>query len=95
MRIYYDVDSITDNCNNVCPFVKTEDDTTPMVGSAYCKCKCEYCYGHSDKIGFVGYPNSEDKIKFHYPSFVKCYYAYNDKTKYKIIRFLKKIIHII
>ena len=57
MRIYYDTESITDNCKNICPFVKTEDDREPMVGSCYCKHSCKYCYGHRNKIGFVGYPN--------------------------------------
>ena len=95
MRIYYNTESITDNCKNECPFVKTEEGRTPMVGSCYCKHKCKYCYGHSDKIGFVGYPNGEDIIRFHYPNYVKCYYGYNHKTKYKLIRFVKKLIRLI
>ena len=95
MRIYYNTESITDNCKNECPFVLTKEGRTPMVGSCYCKKSCMYCYGHSDTIGFVGYPDSEDKIKFHYPSYVKCYCGYNHKTKYKLIRFVKKLIRLI
>ena len=95
MRIYYNVNSITDNCKNMCPFIKTESDTTPMVGSCYCKHKCKYCYGYGDKIGFIGYPNSDDNITFHYPTYIKCMYGYNEKTKYKVIRFFKKLFHLI
>ena len=95
MRIYYNTESITDNCKNACPFVKPEDDSAPMVGSYYCKHNCKYCYGHSNKIGIVGYPNGEDSIEFHYPSYVKCYCGYNHKTKYKLIRFVKKLICLI
>ena len=95
MRIYYDTESITDNCKNTCPFFKTEDDSVRMVVSYSCKHNCKYCYGHSNKIGIVGYPNDEDSIEFHYPSYVKCYCGYNHKTKYKLIRFVKKLIRLI
>lgn len=33
MRLYYKIDSITDNCFNKCPFLIQEDDKVPMVGS--------------------------------------------------------------
>lgn len=95
MRIYYNVESITDNCKNMCPFIKTEEERTPMVGSAYCKHKCKYCYGYSNKLGVIGYPNNNEEIKFNYSTHIKCMYGYNKKSKYKVIRFFKKLFHLI
>lgn len=96
MRLYYKIDSITDNCFNKCPFLKQEDDKVPMVGSVYCKHKCKYCYGYNKReVGFVGYPDDNNKISFHYSNYVKCYYPYNKKFKYRIIKLFKKLFNII
>lgn len=51
MKIYYDVDEITDNCKYDCPFkdfgYKGEIGEDCKVGSVTCQ-ECKFCYGHHD-----------------------------------------------
>ena len=54
MKIYYEVDCITDNCLNKCPFV----DKNCQVGSIDCQ-ECKFCYGHGDN-------NGDLQIFYHY-----------------------------
>jgi hypothetical protein len=50
MKIYYDVNEITNTCELKCPFIdvgyKGETGTDCQVGSIDCQ-ECKFCYGHN------------------------------------------------
>lgn len=82
MKIYYSVDSITDNCSNPCPVLNKDKDVIGRyIGSVKCK-ECKYCYGASNKrypslIG-VGHKNGE--LCIIYDEWIKCSGVYDKPT---------------
>ena len=80
------------NSNHVNICVTQNTNSVSVTGKAV---KYRYLSNLSNKLGFIGYPNKDEEIKFHYPTYIKCMYGYNKKTKYKVIRFFKKIFHLI
>ena len=75
MKIYYEVDCITNNCLNKCPFVdigyKGETGKDCQVGSVDCQ-ECKFCYGHSDNNNdFVMYYHNGEKFVRLMP-YIKC-----------------------
>lgn len=93
MKIYYEVDAITDNCKNKCPFesigVKEESGPNCQIGSVICQ-KCKFCYGHykANEYSCLYYAN--DLIFIPMP-YIKCMYGVENPWKEKIIQFFYRI----
>ena len=93
MKIYYELDGITGNCKNKCPFesvgVKGESGTDCQVGSVTCQ-ECKFCYGHhhTDKYDCL-YHNNE--LIFTPMPYIKCMYGKAHPWKEKIQQFFYRI----
>lgn len=73
MRIYYEIDEITDNCKNKCPFVNTES-TERYVGSIACQ-ECKFCYGqYKGQMSLV--PKDKENFVLKNMPYIKCSRCY-------------------
>lgn len=97
MKIYYEVDAITDNCKNKCPFesigVKGESGPDCQVGSVTCQ-ECKFCYGHHNPDEYSCLYYNNDFIFTPMP-YVKCMYGIENPWKEKIIQFFYRIKQLI
>ena len=78
MRIYYEIDEITDNCKNKCPFVNTgikgETGTDCYVGSIACQ-ECKFCYGQcKGQMSIV--PKDKENFVLRNMPYIKCSKCY-------------------
>ena len=93
MKIYYEVDAITDNCKNKCPFesigVKEESGPDCQVGSITCQ-ECKFCYGHRKANEYSCLYYANDLIFTPMP-YIKCMYGVENPWKEKIIQFFYRI----
>ena len=93
MKIYYEVDAITDNCKNKCPFesigVKEESGPDCQVGSITCQ-ECKFCYGHHKANEYSCLYYANDLIFIPMP-YIKCMYGVENPWKEKIIQFFYRI----
>ena len=78
MRIYYEIDEITDNCKNKCPFINTLHKegiiTDCYVGSIACQ-ECKFCYGHY-KGQTTLVPNDKKDYVLKNMPYIKCSRCY-------------------
>lgn len=97
MKIYYEVDAITDNCKNKCPFenigVKGESGPNCYVGSVTCQ-ECKFCYGHHNTYEYSCLHYANDLIFTPMP-YIKCMYGIEHPWKKKIIQFFYRIKRLI
>lgn len=97
MKIYYEFDTLTDDCKNKCPFkdigVKGESGPDCQVGSVTCQ-ECKFCYGHHYTYKYsVLYHNN--KLSSRPMSYIKCMYGTENPRKEKIIQFFYRIKRLI
>ena len=93
MKIYYDVDEITDNCKHDCPFkdigFKGETGGECKVGSVACQ-ECKFCYGHHDShrhsIVFVN-----NNIHLRTMPYIKCMWGTENPWREKIEQFFYRL----
>ena len=97
MKIYYDVDGITDNCMYDCPFkdlgYKGEIGEDCKVGSVTCQ-ECKFCYGHHNPFKQeLGMIFVDGKLILKPIRYVKCMWGIDNPWKEKIQQFFYRIIY--
>ena len=97
MKIYYEVDVVTDTCKNKCPFesvgVKGESGPNCNVGSLICQ-ECKFCYGHHYTNNYDCLYYNDDLIFTPMP-YIKCMYGIKHPWKEKIIQFFYRVKQLI
>lgn len=93
MKIYYEFDSITDNCTNPCPFkdlgYKGETGEDCQVGSITCQ-ECKFCYGRKkSNIDFLYLNNKLHMRPMHY---INCMWG-EGRFIYKLIYTIRQCFH--